>query len=490
MAQNIHEKKTFCNPMSLPECPQGRDFNWKTYTGDSYRSISDPSVMYYDNKWYLYPSYGIAWVSEDFATWKHVECTPYDAPCYSPSVIPWKGKFLLTAHSHPLYVGDTPTGPFELLGSFIMPDGKEINPSDSALFLDDTGRIYIYWCSGRPDPERGVTVHRSVGVELDYDNPRRMLTMPVVLNEMDPSHPWERFGQRNQDEEFGWIEGQWMVKHNGRYYLIYAASGTEFGSYSMGAYYSDEGPLGPFTYQKNNPVTRHCHGLVSGAGHGCIEHGPNNTLWAFYTTTLAYTYCFERRIGMDYIDVNEDGELYCPRITDTPQYAPGQVADHLNDGDTGLLPLTFGMRDMQKSSSHIEGRNSFYALEENMQTWWQPRPEDKQPSMVVPLSAPYEIEASRIIWREVGLDYDNGVLPGPFKYKIEVCPDDNESEWHTLIDATDNDTDLYSDYRTFPAKTGRVVRLTITGWPEGIAPGVVSFTVFGKRAPLVRSIKE
>ena len=77
---------------------------------------------------------------------------------------------------------------------------------------------------------------------------------------------------------------------------------------------------------------------------------------------------------MDYIDVNEDGELYCPRMTDTPQYAPGEVPDHLNDGDTGLLPLTFGMRDMQKSSSHIEGRNSFYALEENMQTWWQPRP--------------------------------------------------------------------------------------------------------------------
>ena len=50
MAKNIHEKKTFINPLPLPEISQGRDFFWETYTGDSYRSVSDPSVMYYDNK--------------------------------------------------------------------------------------------------------------------------------------------------------------------------------------------------------------------------------------------------------------------------------------------------------------------------------------------------------------------------------------------------------------------------------------------------------
>ena len=482
MAKNIHEKKTFINPLPLPEISQGRDFFWETYTGDSYRSVSDPSVMYYDNKWYLYPSYGIAYVSEDFASWKRVECTPYGHPCYSPSVIPWKGKFLLTAHSHPLYIGDTPTGPFELFGSFIMPDGKEIDPCDSALFLDDDGRIYIYWCASEWDEKRQLDVLMSVGAELDYENPRRMLTMPVVLNKMDPSHIWERFGQHNQDEEFGWVEGQWMLKHNGRYYLIYAASGTQFSNYAMGAYYSDEGPLGPFIYQKNNPITQRTKGLVHGTGHGCIEHGPNNTLWAFYTIAVACNHCCERRIGMDYIAVNEDGELYCPRITDTPQYAPGEVADHEAEGDTGLLPLTLGMRAIHKVSSQIEGRNSLYALDESLLTWWQPAPGDTQPTLTVKLGAPYEIEASRIIWRDVGLDYDGGVLPGPFKYRIEYCPDEKETEWHTLVDATQNETDLNIDYRTFPAKTGKVVRLVITGWPEGMTPGVVSFVVFGKRA--------
>ena len=109
-------------------------------------------------------------------------------------------------------------------------------------------------------------------------------------------------------------------------------------------------------------------------------------------------------------------------------------------------------------------------------------PGDTQPTLTVKLGAPYEIEASRIIWRDVGLDYDGGVLPGPFKYRIEYCPDEKETEWHTLVDATQNETDLNIDYRTFPAQTGKVVRLVITGWPEGMTPGVVSFVVFGKRA--------
>ena len=487
MALNIHDKKTFCNPLPIPEIPRGVE-GWMDYTGEpevSYRSISDPSLSYLDGKWYLYPSYGITWVSEDFANWKHVECTPYEGPGYSPSIIPWKGKYLLTAHSRPLYIGDTPTGPFELVGHFIMPDGTEIDPSDSALFLDDDGRIYIYWHGNGIHEERGTWTTFTLAAELDAEDPRRMLTMPIKLNEFTPDHEWERFGQYNQDKYLSWIEGQWMIKHNGRYYLIYSGCGTEFATYAMGVYYSDVSPLGPFTYQKNNPLTRNLRGIVQGTGHGSVVHGPNDTLWVFYTTTFARTHCYERRIGMDYIAVNEDGELYCPRITDTPQYAPGQVENHETEGNTDLLPLTFAIRQFHRASSYALDHKAFYALDESPTTWWQPAADDKQPTLTVKLGAPYEIEASRIIWNEVGLDYDNGVLPGPFKYKIEYCPDEKEAEWYPLIDATENETDFNIDYRTFPAKTGMIVRLTITGWPEGITPGVVSFVVFGKRAPIV-----
>jgi xylan 1,4-beta-xylosidase len=395
----------------------------------------------------------------------------------------WHGlihKFYMAVHSRPLFVSDSPTGPFECIGSFINPDGTIFNPTDPALFKDDDGRLYMIWHGNRIHPERGVLATLTYGAELAQDNPRKLITEKIILNEFNPEHTWECFGQYNQDEEFGWVEGQHLLKHNNRYYLIYAGCGTQFSSYAMGAYYSDIGPLGPYIYQKNNPITINKVGLMKGAGHGCVVHGPNNTLWAFYTTPVSVTHCFERTIGMDYISVNKDGELYCPRITDTPQYAPGVVNDQEKDGDVGLYPLTFGQRATHRCSSHTEGRNSFYALDENLTTWWQPKHDDPEKTLLVHLSAPYTIEASRIIWRSVGLDYDKGVVPGPFKYKIEGC-NEPDGDWFTVIDMTDNDIEYINDYRTFPPVVSQYVKLTITGCPDGIEPGVVSFVVFGKR---------
>ena len=96
----MSHRYTYCNPLSLPDIPRGKD-DWYRYekemfshenkpkavTVPDYRSISDPTVMYYDNKWYLYPSYGMAWVTEDFQNWKHVRTEPY-CPKYSPTIVP------------------------------------------------------------------------------------------------------------------------------------------------------------------------------------------------------------------------------------------------------------------------------------------------------------------------------------------------------------------------------------------------------------------
>ena len=56
-------RKTYCNPLSIPSIPRGTD-GWQImdFTGEEpsdYRSISDPSVLYENGRWYLYPSYGM-----------------------------------------------------------------------------------------------------------------------------------------------------------------------------------------------------------------------------------------------------------------------------------------------------------------------------------------------------------------------------------------------------------------------------------------------
>lgn len=293
--------------------PMGDNYgiNPMKYTNEplvDFRSISDPSVLYYDNKWYLYPSYGMCYVSEDFTNFKHVRTEPYNVG-YSPSVISHRGKFLMTAHSNGLYIGDSPTGPFEFVGDFIKTDGTTIRPIDSALFNDDDGRIYIYWFEQTIPDERGNFTAMTMGVELSGDDPRRFLTEPYLIHKFNPDNFWERDGAYHQNTKSGWVEGQWMLKHNGRYYMVYSAPGTQFPCYSIAAYYSDEGPLTGFKCQKHNPICRHVTGIVSGAGHGCIVYGPNNSLWAFYTVAAPATHPYERRIGMDRVYADENGEL-------------------------------------------------------------------------------------------------------------------------------------------------------------------------------------
>ena len=38
-----------------------------------YRSISDPSVVYHNGKWILYQSFSVAYITEDFVNWKHID---------------------------------------------------------------------------------------------------------------------------------------------------------------------------------------------------------------------------------------------------------------------------------------------------------------------------------------------------------------------------------------------------------------------------------
>jgi hypothetical protein len=76
------------------------------------------------------------------------------------------------------------------------------------------------------------------------------------------------------------------------------------------------------------------------------------------------------------------------------------------------------------------------------------------------------------------LDYDNGILPGPFTYRVEA-KENAEDPWQVVVDKTNNDVDMLIDYQTFPATEARFARLVITDWPNSIRPAVVDFQLFG-----------
>lgn len=479
---------TYCNPLCIQNIPEGRWLDADITETDprslkDYRSISDPSVIYHEGKWIMYPSYKMAYVSEDFVHWKHVDIG-IDNLRYSPAVVNFRGKWYLSGHGlSDMYVSDSPLGPFTRCGTITDMHGNECIPYDGC-YLADGDRLYFYWCQSRPpkEDEDVELVVGTVGVECDPDEPWKFITEPIWINTFSPEKEWERHGEYNQNERIGWTEGQWMIKIGKRYYLLYSGSGTQYSSYATGILYSDEGPLSGFKRQsRHDPLTQKRTGLIRGAGHGSIAEGPDNTYWIFYTSIFCFNFVFERRVCMDVLGIDENGELYCPECTETPQFAPGVKRDPENGNSAGLIPLTF--MQPASSSSYISGREPFYAVDESVFTWWQPESSDPEKTLTVDLGSQkgYNIEALRIIWRDIDMEIFDGINPGPFRYVAEFT-EPNSCEWKTLVDASTNTTDLCIDYRQFEKVTAQKVRLRILGCPDGIQPGVVNFSVFGKCA--------
>lgn len=508
-------KKTYCNPLSIP--------NYATVTNDwpvlggflpvtgrwdaaaldheirfddapfrNYRSLADVDVMYHEGIWYMYGSFDCAYSSTDLLHWKRHELTPYrydpegltmegkplaDADKRNfqiygaPTAAFFRGKFYLVRNlTNAIYWADTPFGPFEKVGELTKPDGSILWMADPCLFVDED-RLYLYFGSGE---DTGIQ-----GVELDPQQPNRLLADPVRLVSFRPETGWECHGARYQNPRKGSIEGADMIKRNGRYYLIYAANGVRYDTYNMGVYYSDEGPLSGFIPQPDGPFCQKRIGICKGAGHGCVTEGPDGSLWVLYTSVAAGIHCCERRIGMDKVIVTSDGMLAVPHTTDEPQWAPGVTEPNAPDNAAGLKPLN--IQHFVWATSAAPGRDPHYAVDDNMSTWWEPDAEDTKRQIVVDFRADYTVYASRVLWKELNLDLEKGILPGPVQYVIEVTDDLNSGNWTTVVDTREDGEDYLNDYRTFDGIRATNARLTICGGPKDLELGVISFVMYGIR---------
>ena len=226
---------------------------------------------------------------------------------------------------------DNPLGPFESLGPWKnTPDvaGGWNGPFDMDIFVDDDNKPYLYY------PGRGIA--GIYVVPLEPNDLTRFAGPPEHLFAFNKDHVWERYGEMNEYTDVSWIEGPWLQKHNGTYYLEYAACGTQWKTYALG-YYTAKSPLGPFTYAPNNPLTRRTEGLVTGPGHGSIVEGPDKNLWQFYTVVLEPAWRTPHRNGSHHLRQGRQHGSEGHR--DAAMGPPAAVRDPAA-GDSGSIPLT------------------------------------------------------------------------------------------------------------------------------------------------------
>jgi xylan 1,4-beta-xylosidase len=454
----------------------------------------DVTVIRDNGKYYMYCSGGGAWVSDDLLNWTlhRIPNVPV-----APHVVKYKGAYYMCGNDGPLFKSDNPLGPFTNIGDWKNTPGVEggwNGPFDVDIFVDDDNQPYLYY------PGRGVS--GIYVVPLDPNDLTKFAAPPKHLFGFNKDHIWERYGEMNEYPDVAWVEGPWLQKRNGTYYLEYSASGTQWKTYAEG-YYTAKSPMGPFTYATNNPLLRKTDGLVTGTAHGSIVEGPNGTLWQFYTIVLNNP-PGGRRIGMDPVAFDKRGNMSV-HITDTPQWAPGVVADPVKNGDSGSIPITINkmraMNALSKFSSQQPGRDAAYAIDNSSGTWWEPSPTDAEPALTIELSPAtrfdvvqlFTIDSLRLMFTggnrfggrgNAGATNAeaaaNAVSSSTYQYKIEASTDGEK--FTTVLDQSANAIVRNTIFEEIPPTKCRFVRLTMLNWPRTTPLGIIEFTVFGKPA--------
>jgi len=391
---------TYCNPLDL-----NYQYNFEQRERNiSYRSGADPVLINHGGEYYLFSTIaGGYWHSKNLRDWTHVKPRGWPArDMVAPAALSAKGKLFLfpsTYEQRPIYLvtGTEPAEITEFNPMLPFLPGAP-GPWDPALFHDgESDRWYLYFGSSNFYP--------IYGIELDYSKQLNYRDTAKELIALHPEqHGWERFGRDHRDTIKPFIEGAWMTKHGGKYYLQYAAPGTEYNVYANGTYVGD-GPLGPFTYAPNNPVSYKPGGFLTGAGHGNTFQDAYGNFWNTGTPWIAVNFNFERRIAMFPAGFDQDGLLYAnTRFGDFPHHAPTRKWTNKDELFTGWMLVSY--RKPCVASSVRYPYAAANVTDENPRTFWLAASNHPGEYLTVDLDHPCEIRAVQVNFT----DYHSGLF--------------------------------------------------------------------------------
>lgn len=422
---------TYCNPLNL-------DYTYAVYDAArdiSYRSGADPAVVRFKGEYYMFVTRSMGyWHSKDLQSWTFIK----------PQTWYFQGSNAPAAHNYKdsvLYVTGDPSGAMSVLCTdnpkkgdwkalpYILTDLQ-----DPDLFIDDDGQAYMFWGSSNTFPVRGI--------RLDRKRNFKPIGQPTELFKLhEKQHGWERFGENHEDTlTKGYMEGAWLTKHAGTYYMQYAAPGTEFNVYGDGVYTS-KSPLGPYTYAANNPVFYKPGGFINGAGHGSTVLGPANKYWHFGSMSVSVNVNWERRICMYPTWFDKDGMMYSnTEFGDYPHYGPD--AGEKSGTFRGWMLLSY------KKPVTVSGELPAYPAarvnDENVRSFWVAPANDDKQWIEIDLRKESEIHALQINYHDYKSEFYGRVDGLYHRYRIRASA--NGREWFDLVDKSESFADSPNDY--------------------------------------------
>ena len=510
----------FCNPLNVPYPYQFKYDPRDKGRLSVNREAADPSMVLFQGKYYLFASMtGAVWVSEDMTRWESHRL-PENLPIYdyAPDVRVIGDWLYFTASNRGVpcdfyRTKDPVHGPYEQIkGTFDF--------WDPHMFLDDDDRLYFYWGCSNNTPIWGVELNRETMRPVGEK-------VPLIIG--DPwSRGYERFGEDHSEnprteeeidqlfnaflkecEQNGsmpptenyamiratfagmpYIEGPWMTKHEGQYYLQYACPGAEINVYADGAYVADH-PLGPFTPADHNPYSYHPGGFMPGAGHGSTMQDRDGAYWHTATMRISMNHIFERRVGIWPAGFDREGNLFCnQRYGDWPMDVE-KLRQNPWASPKWML-LSYGKAVTASSCDPIHPAEN--AVDENCQTWWRAASTEPGQTLTVDLGEAMTVNAVQINFADdlsADIPCPPELTPGPdmpryidltehhTRWLLEASADGDR--WETIADKREVTTDLSHDLVI--AENGisaRFIRLTVEEVPFHVQPCISGLRVFGK----------
>ncbi|RYG64107.1 arabinan endo-1,5-alpha-L-arabinosidase, partial [bacterium] len=229
---------------------------------------ADPELHLFAGRYWIYPTYSDlyekqtffpAFSSSDLVTWRDegrmldFADVPWSTnrAAWAPTVAEHEGVYRMVFSAGDgaglgVARSDLPGGPFvDALGKPLISEYHHgAQPIDAHLFEDDDGRAYLYYGGWR----------HAVVVEMGEDRESTI----GEFREITPEN---------------YVEGPFMVKRNGTYYLMWSEGSWGDATYNV-AYGRSDSPLGPFPREGAlflpNPE------IGSSAGHHSVLGLPND----------------------------------------------------------------------------------------------------------------------------------------------------------------------------------------------------------------------
>ena len=515
--------KYYCNPLNLPYKYNFQKPNMPGL-GEAkltvYREAADPTLEYFKGRYWLFPSMTRGfYVSDDMVKWEfHALEAPIPVFDYAPDVRA-VGEYLYFSASRRseicnFYRTKDPLGGEweELPGSFPF--------WDPDLFCDDDGRLYLYWGCSNITPIWGVELDRQTmrpigekqvmftmdnkargyervgrdhvspkaGIDLEAATEemfRNLMNMPEELRRKEglTSEKAVRALARGFAGDDPYIEGAYMTKHGGKYYLQYAFPETQSNVYGDGVLVSDH-PLGPFTIAKNNPFSYKPGGFINGAGHGSTIADRDGNYWHTASMSISVNNDMERRLGLWKAGFDRDGELWCDqRFGDWP----------VNPDAPAFSQPDFMLLSYRKPVGVSSGTGGDRITNENARDWWRAdSAHDEWCSL--DLGEVMDVRAVQINFADEGIDAQipanaDRLVAHEIRYidlekrvtrwKLEGSADGGE--WFMIADKRHADTDLSHDF-ILPegGVRARYLKLTVVQLPFGQPVAVSGVRVFGR----------